>query len=75
MNYSIVAIMSAIVFLIHCTITLKLFEVLYSWIFFLTACDLIGFFEVTWHLTMKLFPTNSAVLGLSGEMGTSKSKG
>ena len=43
-------------------------------IFCLLACSLIGFFEVTWHLTMTLFPANSAVLGLSEEMGMSKSK-
>ena len=24
--------------------------------FFLTARALIGYFEITWHLTMKLFP-------------------
>ena len=29
---------------------------LYSRKFFSTACALIGYFEVTWHLTMKLFP-------------------
>ena len=31
----------------------------YCWIagnFFPTACALIGYFEVTWHLTIKLFP-------------------
>ena len=44
-------------------------------IFSILACALIGFFEVTWHLTMKLFAANSAVLGLRGEMGMSKSKG
>ena len=33
---------------------------LYGWKFFLKVCALIGYFEVTWHQTIKLFPANIA---------------
>ena len=34
-------------------------SLLYSWKFVPTAYALIGYFEVIWHLTMKLFPAKS----------------
>ena len=37
-----------------------LYRVLYRWKFFPTARALIGYFEVTWHPTMKLFPSKTS---------------
>ena len=40
-------------------ITVLYYLLLYNWkLFFPTARALIGYFDVTWHLTMKLFPAN-----------------
>ena len=40
--------------------------------FFPTARALIGYFEVTWHLTMKLFPANISERGTLQKSMTSE---
>ena len=47
-------------YFLHLTEVLKL---LYSWFFPPAARALIGYFEVTWHLTTKLFPAKSLWAG------------
>ena len=37
-----------------------------------TACDLIGYFAVTWHLSIELFPANSLWAGNSAKSMTSE---